>query len=223
MQMTTVGSPLFGLALPIGDVVELEHPVLLGLEVGVAALLAGLDHLKGDALLAEEHAEALVADVVDHPLGDEELGQLGQAPGREGQTVVDRARQGDLLDLAALGQGEGGRPAPGVAGHEGVEAVLVEVVQHAPTRSGEVKATLAIWATSMPWADSSTIWARRQVTTDPDERRTMRSSRLPSSLVISRTCTPSRTCTSLAQSQDKSARRRCSGGGRALQRCRSRH
>jgi hypothetical protein len=34
---------------------------------------------------------------------------------------------------------------------------------------------------------SSTICARRQVTTDPELRRTMRSSRLPSSLVMSRT------------------------------------
>src|SRR5512144_829343 len=44
-------------------------------------LIAG----KGDALLAEEKAQALVADVVDHPLGDEEVGQLGQTPGRERQ------------------------------------------------------------------------------------------------------------------------------------------
>src|SRR3954447_21522504 len=36
----------------------------------------------------------------------------------------------------------------------------------------------------MPWAESSTIWARRQVTTDPVPRRTMRSSRLPSSLLL---------------------------------------
>ena len=28
-------------------------------------------------------------------------------------------------------------------------------------------------ATSIPWAESRTIWARRQVTTDPDERRTI--------------------------------------------------
>ena len=38
-------------------------------------------------------------------------------------------------------------------------------------------------------AESSTICARRQVTTDPESRRTIRSSRLPSSLVISRNCT----------------------------------
>jgi hypothetical protein len=34
-----------------------------------------------------------------------------------------------------------------------------------------VNATLAIAGTSMPWADSSTICARRQVTTDPLPRR----------------------------------------------------
>jgi hypothetical protein len=56
-----------------------------------------------------------------------------------------------------------------------------------------VKVTLAIWLTSMPWALSSTIWARRQVTTDPELRRTIRSSRLPSWLVISRTWTRSAT------------------------------
>ncbi|MFF5490324.1 hypothetical protein [Streptomyces virginiae] len=51
--------------------------------------------------------------------------------------------------------------------------------------------TSAIFATGMRWADSSTIWARRQVTTDPVPRRTIRSSRLPSSSSISRTCTRS--------------------------------
>jgi hypothetical protein len=41
----------------------------------------------------------------------------------------------------------------------------------------------------MPWADNNTICARRHGTTDPDVRRTIRSSRLPSSLVISRNAT----------------------------------
>src|SRR5215217_4896332 len=41
----------------------------------------------------------------------------------------------------------------------------------------------------MPCADSSTICARRQVTTEPEPRRTIRSSRLPSSLPISRSST----------------------------------
>ena len=41
----------------------------------------------------------------------------------------------------------------------------------------------------MPYADHSTICARRQVTTDPDPRRTIRFRRLPSSSLISRTRT----------------------------------
>jgi hypothetical protein len=54
------------------------------------------------------------------------------------------------------------------------------------TRSSLVKATFAIPATSMRWAKSSTICARRQVTTDPLPRRTIRSKRRPSSSSISR-------------------------------------
>ncbi|MFB7867915.1 hypothetical protein [Streptomyces sp. NPDC056069] len=53
--------------------------------------------------------------------------------------------------------------------------------------------TSAIFATGMPCADSSTIWARRQVTTDPVPLRMICSSRLPSSSSISRTCTRSAT------------------------------
>ena len=80
--------------LAIGDLVELEHPVLLGLEVGVLRLLVGLDHLKGDTSFAEEHPETLVADVVDHPLGDEELGQLGQLQVEKGRSwSTGRARR----------------------------------------------------------------------------------------------------------------------------------
>jgi hypothetical protein len=56
-----------------------------------------------------------------------------------------------------------------------------------------VKVTSAIRAAGMPWADSKIICARRQVTTDPLERRRIRSSRLPSALVISRTWTRSAT------------------------------
>ncbi|AXQ53994.1 hypothetical protein D0C37_04870 [Streptomyces koyangensis] len=61
------------------------------------------------------------------------------------------------------------------------------------TRSALVNVTSAIFATGMRWADSSTIWARRQVTTDPVPRRTIRNNRLPSSSSISRTCTRSAT------------------------------
>ena len=47
--------------------------------------------------------------------------------------------------------------------------------------------SLAIAGTSIPCADSSTICARRQVTTDPLPRRTIRTSCCPSSSSISRT------------------------------------
>ena len=58
-------------------------------------------------------------------------------------------------------------------------------------RSSLVNATFAIAATSIPWAGSSTICARRQVTTDPLPRRMIRTSRRPSSSSISRTRTRS--------------------------------
>ena len=98
----------------VGDCVELEDPVLLRFEVRVVGLLPGLDHLKRHALLTEQSPKALMADVVDHPLSDQELGQLRQAPGRERQIVIGRARQGDLLDVLALRQRERGRAATGV-------------------------------------------------------------------------------------------------------------
>ncbi|ATW52705.1 hypothetical protein CGZ69_18805 [Streptomyces peucetius subsp. caesius ATCC 27952] len=61
------------------------------------------------------------------------------------------------------------------------------------TRSGLVNVTSAIFATGMLCADNSTIWARRQVTTEPVPLRMIRSHRLPSSSSISRTCTRSAT------------------------------
>ena len=86
----------------------------------------------------------------------------------------------------------GGRP-PAYLGTNESKPSSLKLWITARTRSGDVNATWAIWATSMPWADSSTIWARRHVTTDPEDRRTIRNRRLPSSLVMSRTRIPSRT------------------------------
>jgi hypothetical protein len=68
-----------------------------------------------------------------------------------------------------------------------------------------VNATLAIWVMSIPCAESSTICARRHVTTDPEQRRTIRNSRLPSSFANSRTRNPSRT-TPPDLDQDQAAR-----------------
>jgi hypothetical protein len=59
------------------------------------------------------------------------------------------------------------------------------------TRSGLVKVTLAIPATSMVCTDSSTIYARRHVTAAPDDRRTIRHCRFPSPFETSRTRKPS--------------------------------
>lgn len=134
----------FGLAvlrydLAVGDRVEVFDAGLLGRVVGVAGGLPGLQALKGDAFLAEQDMQALVADVVDHPLGDEEVRQLGQTPGRERQVVLGRFGLRDLLDLAPLRQGEGLRPTALVLRIQGVEAVSVEVVDHIadPVIAGE--------------------------------------------------------------------------------------
>ena len=63
-----------GRGLTFCDRVELEDAVLLRLVVWVGGGLPGLYRLKGDPLLAEKKAQALMADVVDHPLG-QEVGQ----------------------------------------------------------------------------------------------------------------------------------------------------
>jgi hypothetical protein len=135
-----VAPPGSGLAL--GDVVQLQDPVLLGLVVGAGRLLPGLYGLKGHLFLFEDLPEALMADVVDHPLGDQELGQLGQAPGRERQPVVNGSRQGDLFNLLTLGEAERRRPAADVPRVQGLKAVLVEVVEHLPYPVGAGEAHL---------------------------------------------------------------------------------
>jgi hypothetical protein len=88
--------------------------------------------LKGDAFLAEQDAKPLVADVVDHPLSHQELRQLGQAPGGKRRAVLAGMAPGDLLDLAALRQGELRRPAAFALGVERAEPIGVEVADHVP-------------------------------------------------------------------------------------------
>ena len=181
--------PRFGTA--VGDRVELEDPVLLRFEVGVVGLLEGLDHLKRHALLAEQSAQALMADVVDHPLSHQELRQLRQAPGGERQAMILRARQRDLLDLLTLGQRELRRPTTRVLRCQRVEPVALKLWITSRTRSSEVNAILAIAGTSIACADHNTICARRHLTTDPDPRRTIPRSFIPSAGARSRTCTRS--------------------------------
>jgi hypothetical protein len=88
--------------------------------------------LKGDALLAEQQAQALMADVVDHPLSHQELGQLRQAPSGKRQVMLGRPGLGDLLDLPPLDQGELRRTAAFVPRIQRIEPVGVEVPDHIP-------------------------------------------------------------------------------------------
>jgi hypothetical protein len=80
----------------------------------------------------------------------------------------------------------GGRP-PRYLGYSELNPSALKLRITSRTRSSLVNATFAIAGTRMPCADSSTICARRQVTTDPLPRRTIRTSRRPSSSSISRT------------------------------------
>ena len=80
----------------------------------------------------------------------------------------------------------GGRP-PLYFGYSELNPSALKLRITSRTRSSLVNATFAIAATPIPCADSSTICARRQVTTDPLPRRMIRTSRCPSSSSISRT------------------------------------
>jgi hypothetical protein len=125
--------------LTVSDGIQMLDPGLLHCIVRVFGCLPGFQPLKGDALLAEQGAQALVADVVDHPLSHQELRQLGQAPGGKRQVVVGRPGLGDLLDLPALRQRELRRvPAP-VPGAQRAEPIGVEVADHIadPVLAGE--------------------------------------------------------------------------------------
>ena len=56
----------------------MQDPVLLGFVVGVVGSFEGVHDVKRLALLAEQKTESFVADVVDHPLCDEVLTELGE-------------------------------------------------------------------------------------------------------------------------------------------------
>ena len=118
--------------LAVGDRVQVLHPGLLGRVVQVTRGLPGLHGLKGHALRGQQRPQALVGDVLNHPLGHQELRQLGQAPPRERQPVVSRGGLGDLLDLPALGQREHRRPPARIPRIQRVKAVGAEIMQHVP-------------------------------------------------------------------------------------------
>jgi hypothetical protein len=96
----------FGDDLPVGDRIQVLDPGLPHRVVRVGGGLPGFQPLKGDPFPAEQHPQALVADVVDHPLGHQELRQLGQVPGGKRQAMLYWPGLGDLLDLPPLRRGE---------------------------------------------------------------------------------------------------------------------
>jgi hypothetical protein len=102
-----------------------------------------------------------------NPLGHQELRQLRQAPRGERQAMLSGPGLGGLLDLPALRQGElRGRP-PRYLGYSDLNPSAFKLWITSRTRSWLVNATFTIATASMPCADSSTICARRQVTTGP--------------------------------------------------------
>jgi hypothetical protein len=104
----------------------------LASKVRVVGLLEGLYGLKGHALFAQQQAKPFMANVLDHPLSDQELSELGQAPGGESQAVVHGTGKSNLFHLAPFAQGELGRVATAIARVQGLKAVDVEVVDDFP-------------------------------------------------------------------------------------------
>ena len=173
--------------LTVGDRVQVLDAGLLDRIVGVGGGFPGFQPLKGDAFLAEQHPQALMADVVDDPLSDQELGQLVQAPGRKRQAMLSWPGLGELPGLPPLARRELRRPPACVLRVPGAEPVGVEVTDHIadPILAGE-----------RHLRDPGHVHAlgRQQHHlrpppghTDPLSRRTIRTSRRPSSSSISRT------------------------------------
>jgi hypothetical protein len=153
--------------LTVSDRVQVLDPGLLHRVVRVCGGFPGLDALKGDALLTEQHPQALMADVVDHPSATRNSPSLAGlqvengrpcSPGRD-LAIFLISRRWPKVNF-------GGRP-PLYLGYRELNPSALKLWITSRTRSSLVNATFAIPATSMPWADSSTICARRQVTTDP--------------------------------------------------------
>jgi hypothetical protein len=143
----------------------------------------------------QRRPQPLVGEVLYHPLGDQEIGELGQAPPGERQPVLSRRGLGELLDLPPLAQRELRQMPPAYLGYSESRPSALKLRSTSRTRSSLVNAGRAICATLIPCADHDTICIRRHVTSGPVPRRTIRRNRLPSSSPISRTRTrPARQC-----------------------------
>jgi hypothetical protein len=143
----------------------------------------------------QRRPQPLVGEVLYDPLGDQEIGELGQAPPGERQPVLSRRELGELLDLPPLAQRELRQMPPAYLGYSESRPSALKLRSTSRTRSSLVNAGRAICATLIPCADHDTICIRRHVTSGPVPRRTIRRNRLPSSSPISRTRTrPARQC-----------------------------
>jgi hypothetical protein len=116
--------------------------------------------LKGDALLAEQHPQALVADVIDHPLGHQEISQLGQAPGGNGKSCSAGLDLAIFLISRRCGSVNFGGCPPLYLGYSDPNPSTLKLRITSWTRSSLVNATLATEATSMPAAAPSGLAAR---------------------------------------------------------------
>jgi hypothetical protein len=83
--------------------------------------------LKRDALVTEQDPQALVGDVVDHPLGHQEVRQLRQAPGAERKPVLGRPRLRDLLEQDHLDPSPG-HHRPGAAPHDPQQPLSLVII-----------------------------------------------------------------------------------------------
>ena len=88
--------------------VQVEDPVLLGLELGIGRGLPGLVVLEPDAGLVEDPPQLAAADRGHDSCPDDMRPELGQAPRRERLAPVSRSGEGHLHDL---GPGVGIDPA----------------------------------------------------------------------------------------------------------------
>ena len=117
--------------LAVSDGIQVLDAWLLLRVARIRRRLPGLYPL-GDAFLAEQRTQPLVADVIDHPLSDHELRQLGQAPRRERQIMLRWPGLGDLLHLAPLEQVNFQRARAAVLRIQGTEPVGAKVPDHIP-------------------------------------------------------------------------------------------
>jgi hypothetical protein len=108
--------------------VQVEDPVLLGLELGIRRGLPGLVVLEPDAGLVEDPPELAAADRGHDLRAHDVRPELGQAPGREGFTPIGWSGEGRLHDLRPLVGIDPAGSAPAPARVQGWEPPLVEVV-----------------------------------------------------------------------------------------------